>query len=191
MELSISNSFKEAPNFVSSKFYGKIKIEHAFTLFEYNRGGLSQNLLHRLKYEGYYDLGVWLGKLLGSHIMKEPWVKDIDLIVPIPLHRKKLAMRGYNQSESFARGISEIIDKPHKEPLIRQRNTATQTKKSRLERWKNVADIFQLSSVDNIGGKNILLVDDVITSGATLEAAAKVLQSHGANKIFVATIASA
>lgn len=190
-ELKISSTYKEKPNGIVSKFYGKIPVEHAFTMFQFSRKGVIQNLLHRIKYGGYYDMGVWLGNLLGAEIKHEPWISDLNMIVPIPLHKSKLQLRGYNQSEAFARGLSGAIQVPIDEVMVRKQHTQTQTRKSRMERWVNVSEIFELTRGKFVEGKNVLLVDDVITSGATLEAAGSVLIKKGVNKIYIATIANA
>ena len=190
-DLRISSTYKERPNGIVSKFYGKIPVEHAFTMFQFTKRGVIQNLLHRIKYGGYYDIGVWLGNLLGTEIKAEPWISDLNMIVPIPLHKRKLQLRGYNQSEAFARGLSEAIQIPVEEVIVKKQHTQSQTRKSRMERWINVSEIFELSEEKKIEGKNVLLVDDVITSGATLEAAGEVLIRGGVSKIYIATIASA
>jgi len=191
-ELIISDFHKEEPNAIMAKFFGKLPVSHAFTMFSFNRKGIIQNLLHRLKYEGYYDLGVWLGRIYGEELNKCSWSKEIDLIVPIPLHKSKLQVRGYNQSEAFARGLSESMDKKlESEILGRNKNTKTQTRMGRMERWLNVHDIFEVTDTTKVKGKTILIVDDVITSGATMEAAGSLLIKEGTKKLFLGAIASA
>jgi len=191
-ELKITNLHKENPNNVLNKFFGKIPVEHAFSMFYFNPGGIIQRLLHKLKYDGHYDLGIWMGKVYGTEIVSSEWLNDIDVIVPIPLFKSKLKSRGYNQSEAFARGLGEVLQKEvDVTTLWRAKNTKTQTRKGRMERWHNVDEIFKVNFNSGIAGKNILLVDDVITSGATLESAGQVLMNAGTSKLYVATIATA
>ncbi len=151
-----------------------------------------QRLIHQLKYKGNYEIGVFLGKLCGSKLKDSEYFNTADVIIPVPLHWKKVKKRGYNQSEMFAKGLSKIMGAElNTTVLSRKVHTETQTRKSRQERWKNVSDVFELSAPGQLTGKHILLVDDVITTGATLEASATRLCSIPDVKISIATIATA
>ena len=143
-----------------------------------------------LKYKSKKEIGIELGRLLGNNINESEHFKDIDYIVPVPLHPKKKLIRGYNQSMCIAKGISEIMNvEADDNTLVRNVHTQTQTKKNRIERWQNVKDIFELKS-DKFKDKHILLVDDVITTGSTIEACAlKLLEQT--DKLSIASLAVA
>ncbi|MCT4614507.1 MAG: ComF family protein [Marinifilaceae bacterium] len=164
-----SNNLPKADNLIEQKFWGLAKIEQAGTMFIYNKGNSIQNLLFALKYRGKSKFGVFLGELLGHEIKKSGRFTNIDYIIPIPLHRKKFKLRGFNQSSMIAKGISNVLNKPLREDIVyRNSNTKTQTSMSREHRWKNVKSVFSLDNNADLNGKHILLVDDVITTGATL-----------------------
>ena len=157
----------------------------------FNKGNKVQNLLHQLKYKGAKNVGEKIGLLYGYELLESNNFKDVDFIVPVPLHPKKLKKRGYNQSESFANGLSQSLNKEVvTNLLLRTVNSETQTKKSRFNRWENVATIFTISNASSIDGKHVLLVDDVITTGATIEGCAQLLTQNNA-KVSVVTIACA
>lgn len=163
---------------------------HSFLNF--NKGGIAQKILHEIKYKGQEQLGKSIGEWFGYHILDKIKGSEIDMIVPIPLHIAKRKRRGYNQSESIALGLSNALNIPcEANLLIRTIHTSTQTKKGKTERWLNVENIFKLNTINiDIENKHILLVDDVITTGATIESAAYVLNTNGIIKISVACIAS-
>jgi ComF family protein len=135
---------------------------------------------------------VMMGKRYGLDLREANYKNEFDVIVPVPLHITRLRKRGYNQSEKFAIGLSEAMEIPYvADGLIRVLKTDTQTKKTKLNRWENVSDVFKIGRPEDIIGKRILLVDDVITTGATLEACAKVLLDHHAMEVSIACIAAA
>jgi ComF family protein len=148
--------------------------------------------MRQLKYQGKREIGHFLGELYAFEL-GETWNQQgIDVIVPVPLHPKKLRKRGYNQSLSFAEGLSKEWNIPvEKDCLYRKKDTGTQTRKSRYERWENVEDIFGIKHEDRIKGNYILLVDDVITTGATIEACARVLLTKKETKVGAISIAFA
>lgn len=179
-------------NIIAKKFYGKVNLKMAVACFPFVKQGKSQKILHNLKYRNEEKLseimGLWYGKYIKSGITGA----HFDLVVPVPLHPKKLVSRGYNQSEGFAKGLAKIFNTEwNNNTLIRKTETSTQTKKTRLQRWYNVKGIFGVTDVLEVENKDILLVDDVVTTGATLEACAKVLYSANANSVSIATIAYA
>ncbi len=172
-------------------FWGRVSIEMVAAYYYFNKGNKVQNLLHQLKYKGANNVGEKIGLLYGYELLESTNFKDVDFIVPVPLHPKKLKKRGYNQSESFAIGLAQSLKKEVlTNLLLRTVNSETQTKKSRFNRWENVSTIFTISNSTNIKGKHILLVDDVITTGATIEGCAQLLVQRNA-KVSVVTIACA
>ena len=160
--------------------------------FFFSKTGKVQHLVHGLKYHGCRENGVFLGQEIGKSLLQAADYQGIDYIIPIPLHPKKEKIRGYNQSHVIAEGISEIINIPIAEKcLVRRVFTDTQTRKTRDERWENVKDIFELKNAEKLQNKHVLLVDDVLTTGATLMSAGKALMQVEGIKISVATVACA
>ncbi len=149
-----------------------------------------QRLIHRFKYRGDTGLGRHLGYLLGSSLLEAPLFKDIDCIIPVPLHKERQQTRGFNQSAVIGRGISDATSLPcHEDLLIRHSSTPTQTRKARFSRWENVSAGFSIPDPEKLSGKQVLLVDDVITTGATLEACAQLLLKLKGVRVWVATLA--
>lgn len=162
------------------KFGGKIQVEQAASLYPFGKSSEVQQLIHHLKYSNWGEIGVFVGKLYG-HKLKESPFAQADLIIPVPLHPAKLQQRGYNQSEMFGQGLSESLGiKLDTTTLVRRQATDTQTRKTRIERWLNTKTVFALNDPATIAGKHILLVDDVITTGSTIEGCAtKLLAAPG------------
>ena len=182
----------EDDNPVNRVFYGRVRLERAAAFLLFNKGGKVQRMIHHLKYKGRKDVGIWLGEEYGRTLRKTSYAEDIDLIIPVPLHKKKYMQRGYNQSEQFAIGLSRVLKIPvANKVLARNRATSTQTRKGRYERWKNVEGLFTLTAPELAEGRRILLVDDVITTGATLEACVTALTSAPGVKVSVVAIAAA
>lgn len=192
LKLPKTNFHLEKENKFSERFWGKVKIEAGAAMFYFKKGGRTQNLIHNLKYKKRPQIGVILGNLYGKELKESPLFQDIDIIVPVPLHWKKLRKRGYNQSAVFAQGLSEAMSIPWvADALRRNENSESQTKKSKMSRLENVLSVFEVNNQKKIEGKHILLVDDVLTSGATMEACAtKILEIPG-TKVSLATIAVA
>ncbi|MFD2999855.1 ComF family protein [Pontibacter toksunensis] len=179
-------------NPLQRRFWGKVPVRFAFSYLHFMPKGRVQRLLHRLKYKGAQELGEHLGQRYGSLLSDYSYPEQFDVVVPVPLHKYKLRRRGYNQSESFSRGLAEAMQLPHyNKALHRTIDTATQTRKNRLDRWQNVEQVFQVQHPEVVRGKRVLLVDDVMTTGATLEACAVALLAAGATEVSVATIAAA
>ena len=173
-------------------FWGRIDIEKAASLYYYRKGELLQKLIHTLKYKGNHQLGEVLGARLGNIFLQAGFISGLDAVVPVPLNRIKLRKRGYNQSEHIASGISVSTDIPlMTNNLVRDVHTESQTHKNRYERWENVRSAFSVLHPDEIKGKHVLLVDDVITTGATLEACAAALKTASGVKVSVATVGMA
>jgi len=175
---------------VEKIFYGRVKIEQATALLYYTKKGIVQQLMHNLKYRGYEEVGVFIGDWLGKEIVKHSCFKDIDYIIPVPLHKNRLKQRGYNQVTKFGEKLSHYLEKPLiKDVLIKKSASSTQTKKSRFERAKNVKELFFLTDLLKFENKHILLIDDIITTGATLEACANELLKTKNIKISIAVMA--
>ncbi len=180
-----------ADNPVIKLFWGRTNIHSASSLYSFSKGSKVQHLIHHLKYRGKKEIGTSLGKYYGRELKKSFLFSSAEMVLPVPLHAKKLKKRGYNQSESFARGIAESMKTESPENvLVRTRASETQTRRSRFARWKNVEEVFKITEPEKLRGKHILIVDDVITTGSTLEACAgKILEIPG-TKVSVATIAT-
>lgn len=171
---------------------GRVRFESCFTLLKYSKGGIVQNILHNLKYSNRPDLAYKLGQLFAARIKKNNIELQCDLIIPIPLHRSKLRTRGYNQSAEFGKGIESSLNIPLRVDILQRTKKGTsQTKKGRIERLKSVTDLYDIKNEKFIVGKSILLVDDVFTTGATLETAANLILKYEPNHVSIVTIAQA
>jgi len=187
-----TNYHFEKDNPISKIFWGRTEIEIASAFYFFVKASKLQHLIHQLKYKGKKEIGVFIGEIYGEELVKSEFYKNIDLIIPVPLHPKKEKLRGYNQSEVFARGLSASMNIPVDTlTLIRTYASETQTKKTRFKRWENVKEIFEIRDAEKIENKHILLVDDVITTGATLESCANMLNKISGVKISIAGIAIA
>lgn len=177
-------------NPLAQMFWGQVDFHAVTAEYFFSKTGKVQHLLHQLKYQGNKDAGYFLGQQLGESIKNAELFQGIDYLVPIPLHPKKEHLRGYNQSFVIAQGIEEKTKIAiARDCLVRKVFTSTQTKKSREERWNNVKDIFEIQNKDKYKGKHLLLIDDVLTTGATLLAAGKTLSQISDIKISAATAA--
>lgn len=176
-----------------NRFWGRLDLEFGAAYYLFGPGSRTQDLIHQFKYKGRQRIGIRTGREFGAVIKKSPVFKGADMIVPVPLHPRKLHIRGYNQSEVFARGLSEELGIPVvTDALIRTEMTPSQTRKSRVARLENVQSAFQAPQPDKIRDKHLLLVDDVLTTGATLEACALCLKAAAPTARFsMATIAMA
>lgn len=192
-QLPRTNAHRKADKHLTAKFYGKLNINEVFSFLYFRKRGAIQQLLHRLKYKNKPEIGVFLGKLYGSELTGTFInLSEYDFIVPVPLHKSRQRRRGYNQSEKFSNGLGEALNIPvNSSSIKRLHKSQTQTRKTRQQRWENVKDIFSIPHPEEIRGKKILLTDDVVTTGATLEACAQQLFRAGAFKISVITIAVA
>lgn len=179
-------------NPLAKSFWGQIDFHAVTAEFFFSKSGKVQHLLHQLKYQGNRDAGFFLGQQIGESIKNAELFQGIDGLVPIPLHPKKEFLRGYNQSFVIAQGVEDITKIPIvKEGLVRSVFTSTQTKKTRDERWANVKDIFVVKDEKIFENKHILLIDDVLTTGATLMAAGNKLLEISGTKVSAATAACA
>ncbi|PKQ63580.1 hypothetical protein BZG02_09435 [Labilibaculum filiforme] len=179
-------------NPVSILFWGRVNISYAASYYTFSKGSQFQKLIHKLKYHNKKEIGIALGRHFGESLKKSEFFKDIDVIIPVPLHTKKEKIRGYNQAEMVAIGLGTAMQKPIAiKNLVRLIHTESQTKKNKLERWQNVDNIFDLLEPSSLINKHILLVDDVVTTGSTLEACAHALLKAEGAKVSIATLAYA
>lgn len=179
-------------NPVAKLFWGRCLIEKAAAFSYYNKGSRIRNLIHNLKYKGIREIGYELGKIYGLSLNSSGFISDIDLIIPVPLHPAKERLRGFNQSELISRGIADSAILPvDTRTLSRIIVSSTQTRRSRYDRWTNVEGIFRVTDSQTIVGKHILLVDDVITTGSTIESCTNELLKTEGVKVSVVALAFA
>ena len=189
-ELPITNFHLDNDNPVKKVFHGRVPIENATSLLVFKKKGSVQKLIHRLKYRGHQEIGSYLGAWTGAELVKVNSFKEIDLVIGVPLHKKKLRARGFNQVELFGKEIAAALNIPYMDDILLKTSfSSTQTLKTRLARWGNIEESFVLFNSEKIKNKHILLVDDLITTGATLEACADVLLEVENVKISIATMA--
>jgi len=179
---------EHADNPVEKIFWGRTPVQAATSLFFYSQDAIMQTLLHELKYRGNQALGIQLGSLLGAALNNNSRF-TVDVLVPVPLHPSKEKSRGFNQATLICQGIAAVTGLPVCESLLRRNaKRSTQTKKDRAERWENMLGVFEATLPDQLNYKNILLVDDVITTGATLEACGQALLEGGNRKLWIASL---
>lgn len=192
LQLPETEQYLLQENAFTQLFWGRVKVEAAAAQYYFSKSGRVQRLIHQLKYQHKPEIGYQLGLVFGQQLKEQAFFQNIDAIVPVPLHPKKQHSRGYNQAEEFGKGLAESMNLPlYPDLLYRKKFTNTQTKKSRLERLQNVLDAFALKSPQGVIHKHFLLVDDVLTTGATLEACALQLLKVEDSKVSMATIAMA
>ncbi len=188
-ELPETNFANIYNNVVEKNFYGRLKVEQATAAFYFTKESLMQHLIHQLKYKSNQAIGVYLGKMLGNQLLQSNRFNEVDIIVPLPLNPKREFKRGYNQAAVICNGITEVFSKPiNTTTVIRKVNTETQTHHTRTERWQNMDGVFTVANAQAIKDKHILLVDDIITTGATIEACGKVILDAGAKCLSVAAV---
>lgn len=173
-------------------FYGRIPLQKATSYLLFEKSGKVQRILHSIKYKGNQELGFRMGEWYGQSLKNCNCFSGYDVIIPVPLHIKKLKQRGFNQSEVFAKGLSKSLQiKVNESALIRNEFTSTQTRKSRADRWENVKGVFEVKNPEQLKSKKVLLVDDVITTGATLEACYAALEKAEIDKLGIISLAYA
>ena len=189
-DLPLTNFWLHAGNPVEKIFWGRLRIEAAASMLYFTKRSIIQNLLHELKYRGNKEVGRLLGRMMGEKLEQSERFKDVDALVPLPLFYDREKKRGYNQAAVICDGMAEIMNKPVlKNAMMRRTKTDTQTHKSRAERWTNIQGKFELTSHSGISDMHVLLVDDVITTGATLEACGAELLKAKNTRISIATLA--
>ena len=192
LHLPETNYHLSSDNPLEKIFWGRVPVEHVYSFLLFRKGNAVQTILHQLKYKGDKEIGAYMGEMYGQKLARAGCLADVDVIVPIPLHPKKLRIRGYNQSEWIAMGLSKGLGIPYSNDyLVRATFTETQTRKSRFSRWQNVKDVFQAAHVEELAGKHVLVCDDVLTTGATTEAAIRKLIEVPGVRVSVVTLATA
>ena len=183
---------EHANNPVEKIFLGRLPLISAMSEFYFAKGSVIQQLVPEFKYKGNKDVGMYLGAMMGCSYMTTKRINKIDALVPLPLYADKEHKRGFNQSSILCNGMSEVMNIPViTGNVIRKRFTQTQTKKHRSERWENVEGSFEVINTSQLNGKHVLLVDDVVTTGATLEACGREILNIQGVKLSVATLAFA
>ena len=183
---------KQKVNSFTERFFGRVPLKYGVSYYHYKKGGNVRKLIYQLKYHGKKELGIEIGRAYGYELAAVEDFKEIDLIVPVPLHPKKKVIRGYNQSDMFAIGLSEAMEIPWSPDILQRKVfTNTQTKKDKFDRLGNMDGVFHVPKPKLLDGKHILLVDDVLTTGATLEVCANELTKTKNTTLSMATIAMA
>ncbi len=188
--VALPRTHLQKENELEKSLWGKLPIERGNAFLFYAKGGDVRKLLFELKYYGNADLGRFLGRCMASELLPTGFFNDIDCIVPVPLHARKQRKRGYNQAEVLAEGIASVVNVPlAKHLLVRSKDIETQTHKGNYERWENVRDVFECLSPEDLTDKHILLVDDVLTTGATIVACSDALEKIPGLRISILTLA--
>lgn len=191
-DLPYTNHHLVKDNETYKKFYGRLPVEHASSIVYFHKKGIVQQLIHNLKYKGAEEIGAFFGTLYSNELLEVHAVEKFDVVIPVPLHKKKLRKRGYNQVTQFGSTLAHSLSIPYNDTLlIRKFYSKTQTKKNLLGRTEINTSLFEANFSENDHGKHFLLIDDVITSGATLEACGKALLKIPNVKISIVTIAFA
>lgn len=192
INLPETNYHLSTENPVAQRFYGKILLKNAFSYLHFVKGGIVQNMLHHLKYKNNQEIGYLLGLMYGNELFKNGFSDEFEIILPVPLHKNKLKKRGYNQCDSIAQGLSDGLKIKWSNTTVQRVSANTsQTKKNRIERWENVESIFKITQLENIQNKNVLLIDDVVTTGSTLESCGHTIINANCKSLSICTIACA
>ena len=192
VEIPKTNTVIEPENAIKLKFAGRVDFKYAISYAQYTKSGIVGKLLKALKYNGITEVGTTLGQWLGHEMLVHGYADKFDIIIPVPLHKNKQARRGYNQAEIFGESLAHVLGCEMKtDAVLRIKFTQSQTKFSGEARWDNVKDIFKTIHPELIKNKRILLVDDVVTTGATIEALANEILKHQPKEISLAMIADA
>ncbi|MFN3784934.1 MAG: ComF family protein [Spirosomataceae bacterium] len=192
MDLPYTDTHKVGLMALENKFIGRVEITKIFSFVRFSKKSGVQKLLHALKYKENEKIGFDIGVYYGKLIEKEIEEYHLDYLLPVPMHPKKLRKRGYNQAEIFANGLTKSLQiETITNILVKTRETVSQTKENKQERFENIKGSFEIKDEKAIVGKNIGIVDDVLTTGATLEEIAQMLKKAGVAKVFIITIATA
>ena len=188
--LPVTDFHQEKENPVAQIFFGRIPVENATSLLLFEKKGVVQNLIHDLKYRGHQEIGAFLGTWLGAELKDLADYKTITAVVPVPLHKLKQKKRGYNQVEQFGRELAVALNVPYVDQVLLKRSSSkTQTLKKRFARWGNLEESFVVENPQVLQNAHVLLVDDLVTTGATLEACAHQLLAIQGLRISIATMA--
>ncbi len=189
-DLPVTRYHLDNENPVKKVFYGRVKIEKATSLLHFRKKSGVQHLIHDLKYRGHREIGTYLGKWLGEELSLIPEYLEIDAVIPVPLHKSRLKERGYNQVEDFGKEIARSLQAEYRDDiLLKISSTQTQTFKDRLSRWGKLEETLIIKNAESVTNKHILIVDDLVTTGSTIEACAHKLFEIPNIKMSVATMA--
>ena len=187
--LPVTNFFEQPLNPVENKFIGRLPIKNAAAGYFFTKQSLLARLMYELKYKGNKDIGFYLGQLIGRMMETNPLYNDTDILMPLPLNEKRQKKRGYNQATAICDGIATVINKPVIEnAVMRKVNTQTQTRKGRISRWENMDGIFAVTKPSLLENKHVLLVDDIVTTGASLEACGSEIVKVNGITLSIATV---
>ncbi len=189
-KLPHTNFTDQQNNPVEQKFYGQLPIKAAVSGYYFTKDSLIQNLVYQLKYKGNKEIGFYLGSLVGEMLKDSTRFNSIDALVPLPLNPKRQKKRGYNQATAISKGLAKTLDKPiYDNAIFRNINTETQTQRGRLTRWENMQGVFEVKKPELLTGKHLVLVDDVITTGASLIACGSALLQVPNTSLSIVTLA--
>ena len=190
-ELPFTNSHLQVNDKLDKRFMGKVKLEYSLAYLKFVKGGKVQRMMHELKYKGNIEVGELLGRMYGFDLKENGFSDKFDLILPVPLHTNRLIIRGYNQSDSLAKGLSDSLQIEWRNDILKRGiSTETQINKSRLERYKNMKDVFFVNKLEGLSEKRIVIVDDTLTTGATLESCVLALNDVGVKNVSVIAFAA-
>ena len=191
-QLPVYNTKYDNVEIIKKVFSGRVPIENAATLFIFEKQGLVQNMIHNLKYRGQQNIGVCLGQWIGNELLNIEGYKDISIVIPVPLHRRRIRERGYNQVTKFGQELADIFNIPYESKVLKKtKYTHKQAKSGGYERWDNIVDSFGLQNTHRLENQHVLLVDDLLTTGATLEACTLELLQVSGVRVSIATMAIA
>ncbi|HSD08921.1 ComF family protein [Flavobacterium sp.] len=191
-ELPLTNHHLNTENEAFKKFYGRVPVEYVSTFLYFHKKGMVQEMIHSLKYKGHEEIGTFLGEWYASDLENCEVLKNADVIIPVPLHKKRLKERGYNQVTNFGQALSENLKIPLNESILKRKvYSKTQSKKNLLGRMEGIETVFDVTFGAECSNKHFLLVDDVLTTGATLEACSKALLKIPGAKISIVCMAMA
>lgn len=190
-ELPVTNFFSQPGNSVEKRFYGRMPVRNAGSGYFFTKDSLLERLIYELKYKGNKDMGFYLGRLLGKFLADNNRFEEVEVLIPMPLNPRREKKRGYNQATILCNGIASVWKKPVIEKAAERKvYTETQTRKGRIARWENMEGVFAVADASAIQNKHILLVDDVITTGSTLEACGTELLKVSGTTLSIAALAS-
>jgi ComF family protein len=187
--LPSTNFYMHPNNPIEKIFWGRMPVTSASSQYYFTKESMMQHLMHQFKYKGNKEVGIYLGRLMGWALQESNRFSFVDALIPLPLHKSREHKRSYNQAAILCEGISSVLNKPVlKNVVIRPEQTETQTKKGRIQRWQNMRGKFELTNPQAIEEKHVLLVDDVVTTGATLEACGQEILKAKNTQLSIATL---
>jgi ComF family protein len=191
-DLPKTNSHIEVDKKLVNKFAGKVKLEHSLAYLKFVKGGKVQKIMHEIKYKDNQELGEMLGRMYGSELREKGFFGQFDVILPVPLHKKRLIIRGYNQSDCLSKGLAESLNIEWRNDVLKRGiETESQVAKSRLERYENMQDVFYVENFEGLKDKRIVIVDDTLTTGSTLESCVLALNDVGIKNVSIIAMATA